>query len=134
MNKSGVAVLLLSAFGFLVALILFFSTVDKIQPVGNSTFLGESEAEVLGTYVQGEKLMVFLENAALESSGSEVFGDSFSGYLVKANMIFGTDLEISDFDITSDKNFLRASAKKDVVLSEGGVRYTLNPSFIVYLV
>ena len=87
MNKRGVAILLLSSVGFLVAVLLFFSAAGKFNVVGNSTFLGGTEAQVLDTYLDGEQLMIFLETAARQSLKQEDFGAAFSSYLVKANRI-----------------------------------------------
>ncbi|MFH0752797.1 MAG: hypothetical protein V1914_04360 [archaeon] len=133
MNNRGVAILLLSAIGLLVAIILFFSTTDKIHVVGNSTFLGEVEAQVLDTYLEGENLMVFLETAARMSVGTEDFGVSFSGYLSKANRVFGLDLKIADFEFVTDETSMRAICSRGFVIESGPVRYTVVPSFIIYL-
>ncbi len=132
MNKRGVAILLLSSIGFLVAIILFFSTVSRIHVVGNSTFLGQAEVEVLDTYIQGEQLMIFLETSAKQSLKQEKFGDSFSAYLTKANRLFGTDLKIEDYDFDDAQGAFSAICKRQVTLGKGNVHYTVNPSFIVY--
>lgn len=133
MNKRGFAILLLSAIGFLVAVMLFFSTVDKLQVVGNSTYLGESEVDVLSAYIEGEELVVFLENAARRSSVEDDFSSSFSSYIAKANKIFGLDMSVNDFEITKDKSFVKAVATKGFILEKGNAKYSVIPSFIVYL-
>lgn len=132
MNNRGVALLLLSAIGFLVAVILFFATANKLQVAGNSTFLGGTEAQVLDTYLRGEQLMIFLENSARLSLGSEDFSQAFSSYLLKANILFRTDMKIEDFGFEEADDYLEVVCSKDFVLENPGVRYSVRPNFIVY--
>lgn len=126
------AILLVSSIGLLVAVILFFSTAGKIHVVGNSTFLGGAEAQVLDAYLDGERLMVFLETSARMSLGKEDFNASFSGYLEKANRVFGSDLVIQDFGFVRDEKSLTAICSRSIVLKNGPVSYTVTPSFVIY--
>jgi len=132
MNNRGVAILLLSAIGFLVAVVLFFSAVNRLQVVGNSTFLGEAEAQVLGTYLDGEQLMIFLETAARQSLKQEDFGAAFSSYLTKANRIFGVGLNAEGYEFERGEHMLKAVYKDNLVLEGPNVKYTVNPSFVIY--
>lgn len=132
MSKRGVAILLLSSIGFLVAVILFFSTVDKLQVVGNSTFLGETQAQVLEAYLKGEQLLVFLETAARLSSGQEDFAYAFSSYLDKANHIFGVDMGIEDFEFEQAGDSLKAVCSRSFTIENPNVKYSVTPNFIVH--
>lgn len=133
MNKKGVMILLLSAIGFLVAVVLFFSTVDKLQVVGDSSFLGETEANVLDAYLEGERLLVFLETAARLSFEEEDFAYSFSVYLEKANRIFGVDMVLDDFKFEESGGFLKVICSKSFTIVNPNVRYSVTPSFVVQL-
>lgn len=131
MSKRGMAILLLSSIGLFVAVILFFSTAGKIHVVGNSTFLGGAEAQVLDAYLDGERLMVFLETSARMSLGEEDFDASFSGYLEKANRVFGSDLVVGDFAFVMGEGSMTAVCSRGVVLKNGPVSYTFVPSFVI---
>ncbi len=132
MSKRGVAILLLSSIGLLVAVLLFFTSLNKTNVVGNSTFLGEAESQVLGAYSRGEQLMIFLESSAVLSLKQKEFGDEFSKYLDKANSIFGSDLSIKDYTFERTGQSLKAVCSRSIVIKNTNVRYTINPSFIVY--
>lgn len=132
MNNRGVAILLLSAIGFFVAVLLFFSYAGKFNVVGNSTFLGETEAQVLDTYLEGEQFMIFLETAARQSLKQEDFGAAFSSYLVKANRVFNVNMKPEDYEIERDEHMLKALYKGNLVLEGPGIKYTINPSFVIY--
>ena len=133
MNKKGLAILLLAAIGFLVAVALFFSTVNKVSPVGNSTFLGETESQIFDTYVHGESLVTFLENSARLASEKDDFSAEFSKYLGKANKIFGTDLDIGDYSFEITESSVRAVYSRLVVLEGSGVKYSFYPNFVIRL-
>ncbi len=132
MNRRGVAILLLSAIALFVAVILFFASVDKMNVVGNSTFLGENEALIAESFAKGEGLLTFLETAALASVKGDDFTGSFSGYLDKANEIFGTDIKIEDYNFVRTDSSLKAVCLRSFVLERANVKYSVTPSFIVH--
>ena len=131
MSRRGLAILLLSSIGFLVAVVLFFSGMYKINTVGNSTFLGESESHVLGTYVNAEKVMIFLENAARISAKGDQFADDFNGYIDK-NRIFGTDIKFEEYEFDVKEGSVRGIYKSLVTIEGSGIKYSFYPNFIVY--
>jgi len=63
MNRKAVAVLTLSSFAFLVAVIMLFSSKINLNPGPNTGLSRQTEIHVFNTYINGEKLLLYMDMA-----------------------------------------------------------------------
>jgi len=146
MNRKAVAVLAISAIGFLVAIILFYNKAINLVPGPPAEYLGETQVKVYGAYIEGERQLLYIDMAveyAFDAAGGAEklsaandgflvrFGLEFSGYLDKFNSMFNAGLNISNYTFYADNTGIWGVCNKDLNLTTELYDYKFRPNFRV---
>ena len=136
MSKKAFVFLYICTVGFIISIFVFYGSVGKQTPGGESLYLGENELEVFQTYQQAEQDLYALELAALLSAKQASqenfqadFEKIFAEYLKKYN------LTLEDFTFTyttkEDTMTIIGKSTKEFVYTEEVYTYKIKPSFKV---
>jgi len=143
-SKKAVAVLSISAFAFLVAIILFYSYADKQRPGPDTRYFGETELDVFKVYIEGEKRLFYIDLAAKysfdASGGAEAlardtndflmkFGSKFAQYVEKFDKLYNANLSISDYTFIVDSKGIKGVTNKKLNITRKGIDYSFSPNF-----
>lgn len=138
MNKKGVAILILSAVGLFVAIILFYSHANL--PGSQEKYLGEAEIVVFNTYISAEKELLYIdlmaEYALQDSQYSQGellknFKKNFATRLNKFNNVYGRNLVMSDYEFKLSDDSIIGISSKQLNLSTSNIEYKFKPNFRV---
>ncbi|MBU2590217.1 MAG: hypothetical protein KKA65_04050 [Nanoarchaeota archaeon] len=146
MNRKGVAILSLAAIGFLVAIVLFYSQVDKL-PGNQKSYLGEAEVGLFNTYIAAEKELLYIDlmaEYALQDSYEQLelysskevlekFQDNFQTRLFNFNEIYHRDLMLEDYQFTLDDKSIKGISSKELNITSDNIDYKFKPNFRISL-
>ena len=112
MNKKATWMALLGAMGFIVAIIISFTTIQTpFNPNATVAYepLGTTELEIYQTYQTGEVCLNYIDmmvyNSASKADTEELFTIYFGLYLEGFNTFCNTSYEIDDFTIKHSINY-----------------------------
>lgn len=133
MNKKAVAILLISAVGFLIAAVAFYSYGYRNIPGGEVTYyLGSSSMKVFHTYNKAESMLLYIdlaaERSAKKSSSKEEFLIEFDKYLSTFNTEHDYTVQAADFEITYGQEIKGIYTGK-LTIKEDNIEYSFSPSF-----
>ncbi len=143
MNKKAVAILLISAVGFLIASVAFYAYGFKSIPGGEQTrYLGSNGMNVFDVYHKSDSMMVYIDMAAemaLDKAKEEkseeavlrVFSSEFGSYLDTFNLEYGTDLKVIDYSLTLDNTGIKGVCNKQLTIKQDNIKYSFRPNFRV---
>lgn len=136
MNKKALAILVISALGFFVAILLFYSHAGSRQPGLDSPYLGHNAMLAFNVYYEVESRLLFLDSAALISwKKSDKTFDNFKinleKYLTNFNFAYNTDLSINDYQFIAKDGYIKAVTSKELILSSKWHTYKFKPNFRV---
>jgi hypothetical protein len=128
------AILIISALGFLVASLIFYAGIGSRQPGPESPYLGHNGATVLSTYYEAESRLLFIDESArlswkTSNNNLEAFKQSFQKYLDNFNLRYGTSLSLSDYEFFFKDGYLKARCSKELTINYNFVSYSFSPSF-----
>ncbi len=134
MNKKALIFLYICAFSFIISIFVFYGSVGKQTPGGETLFLGEKQIHIFETYQQAEQDRYAIELAATISakqSSPENFQQNFQNTFDK--YLKGHDLTKEDytFTYTSSDNTMTILGTTDQVIeySEEDYVYVIPPNF-----
>lgn len=126
------------SFAFLIAIAIFYGSIGKQMPGGETKLLGENEVALFETYQTAEQDMYYIELAAqlsAEKASEENFMRDFKNTF--AEYLKGTQVTISDytFDCSSASGMTTLIGKTDKELeyTENQYIYKVRPNFRVTL-
>ena len=136
MNKKALAILIISALGFFVAILLFYSHVGSRQPGPDSPYLGHNAVLTFNAYYEAESHLLFLDSAAIMSwKKSDKTLDSFkinlNEYLTNFSKLYHTDLSVNDYDFIVKEGYIKAITSKELTINSKFYTYTFKPNFKV---
>jgi len=139
MNKKALAILIISALGFLIATLVFYSNLGSRQPGPDSSYLGHNAMIIFQIYYEAESRLLFLDNAAIiawkkSNDNLENFKTNFQPYLSNFNFIYGTDISIDDYEFFLKDGYLKARSDKELSISSTWYSYKFHPNFRVLVV
>lgn len=136
MKKNAFVFLYICTAAFIIAIFVFYGSVGKQNPGGQSLYLGEKELQVFESYQEAEQDIYAIELAALlsakqasqenfESDFKEKFGEYLKQY----------SLSIEDYELTFTAKegtmMIIGKAKKLLTYQEDVYTYTVEPHFKV---
>ena len=136
MNKKAFVFLYICTISFIIAIFVFYGSVGKQTPGGESLYLGEKEIQIFKTYQQAEQERYAIELAALlsakqasEDNFQRDFEKMFSEYLKKYTL----EADKYSFVYQTGEGTMTIIGTTDQVLEfkEEWYTYTLTPNFQV---
>lgn len=136
MNKKALAILIISALGFFVAILLFYSHVGSRQPGPDSPYLGHNAMITFDAYYEAESQLLFLDSAAIMSwkksdKTLDDFKTNLAGYLTNFNLVYNTDLSADDYEFIVKEGYIKAKTSKELTVNSNWYTYTFKPNFKV---
>ncbi len=141
MNRRAVAVLSLAAIGFLMAVVIFYSQVDKL-PGNQKYYLGEAEVEIFNTYFEAEKELLYIDIMAgyalnevepLSENLLKEFKANFAHRLNDFNEAYGRNLTMDDYEFTLEEDSITGISKREFYMNSENVEYKFKPNFKISL-
>ena len=136
MNKKALVFLYISSFAFLIAIFVFYGSVGKQTPGGESLYLGEKEINLYQVYEQGAQEQYAIKLAATLSAkkaSTENFQADFEKYF--SQYLKQYNLNIQDYTLTytqtSDTMTIVGITEKVLEFKGRNYIYTITPSFSV---
>ena len=136
MNKKAFVFLYISTVAFIIAAFVFYGSVGKQTPGGESLYMGEKEIQVFTTYQEAEQQLYAIEIAATLSAkkaSQEHFQVDFEKEFGKYLKHYNLTLEEYAFTYTQNSATMTIVGITEKVLEFKGSNYvyTLTPSFSV---
>ena len=134
MNKKAFVFLYICSIAFIIAIFLFYASVGKQSPGGETLFLGEKQIQVFQTYQEAEQERYAIELAALLSAKQASqenfqadFETHFSEYLKKYTL----EIDKYSFTYQTGEGTMTIIGTTEQVLEfkEEWYTYTLTPNF-----
>src|SRR3989338_1736753 len=136
MNKKAFVFLYICTISFIIAIFVFYGSVGKQTPGGESLYLGEKEIQVFETYQQAEQQRYAIELAAILSAKQasqenfqadfeERFGQYLKSYSLEAEK-YSFTYQISEGAVT-----IIGITEQVLELKEERYTYTLTPDFSI---
>ncbi len=136
MNKRALVFLYICSFSFIIAVFVFYGSVGKQTPGGESLYLGEKEIQVFETYQQAEQQRYAIELAATLSAKQASqnnfqadFEKRFDQYLEK----YSLEAEKYSFVYQTGEGTMTIIGTTEQILEfkEEWYMYTLTPDFSI---
>lgn len=136
MNKKAFVFLYICSISFIIAIFVFYGSVGKQSPGGESLYLGEKEIQVFETYQQAEQQLYAIELAALLSAkqaSQENFEHDFEKVLNEYLKKYSLNAEDYDLSYTAKGGTMTiiGKAKEPLVFKEDLYTYSIAPDFKV---
>lgn len=136
MNNKALAILIIAALGFFMAVLIFYSHIGSRQPGLDSPYLGHNAMAAFNAYYEAESQLLFLDNAAIISwKNSEKNLDKFKinleKYFAAFNLIYYTDLSVNDYEFIIQDGYIKAKSQKELSIKSKWYTYSFNPNFKV---
>lgn len=153
MNRKAAGILALSAIGFIVAVMLFYSYADKQRPGGETRYLGATEVNIFNTYIGTEKQLLYIDliaeqslNKALEELAPKKeelaeryqdellagFRKNFEKRLSDFNNIYNSNLLIEDYELSVGENSVKGISEKELNITTEYIDYRFKPGFRIF--
>ncbi|HIH15621.1 MAG TPA: hypothetical protein HA360_03610 [Nanoarchaeota archaeon] len=136
MNKKAFVFLYICTISFIIAIFVFYGSVGKQTPGGESLALGEKEIQVFSTYQEAEQQIYSIELAALLSAKEasqdnfeRSFEEKFAEYLKK----YSLGIEEYDFTYTTKEGTMNilGKAQKSLIFKKEFYTYSIAPDFFI---
>lgn len=136
MNRKAFVLLYISGFAFLVAIFVFFGTLDKQTPGGGAVYLGEKEIKAFELYEKAEQDLYVIELTALlagkeaSQEDEETFKNSFETLFTKRleeNGFDGTGYSFT-YTFTSETVTIIGKTTTELVYHDGSLTYAVVPN------
>ncbi|MDP3728858.1 MAG: hypothetical protein Q8R18_05415 [bacterium] len=136
MNKKAFIFLYICAISFIIAIFVFYGSVGKQNPGGESLYLGEKEIQVFETYQEAEQQLYAIELAATLSAkqtSQENFENDFEKIFSEYLKKYSLTIEDYSFTYTAKEGTMTIVGKttKQLTFQEDVYTYTISPDFKV---
>lgn len=136
MNKRALTILVISALGFFVAVLLFYSHIGSRQPGPDSPYLGHNAIILFNVYYEAESMLLFLDSTAIMSwKKSDKTLDGFKvnleKYLINFNSMYNADIAVNDYEFLIKDGYIKAKTSKELSINSKWHTYKFKPNFKV---
>mgnify|MGYP001588837093 CR=1 FL=1 len=136
MNKKAFVLLYICVLAFIIAIFVFYGSIGKQTPGGESLYLGEKEIALFQSYQEAEQTRYAIELAALlsaQQTSQENFETDFKATFAEYLKNYGLTIDDYSFVYEKSENTMTIIGKTEKVLEFKGENYiyTLTPNFKV---
>ena len=138
MSKKGFVLLYISTIAFIVAIFVFYGSIGKQTPGGETQYLGENEISVFQSYQEAETRIYFIElaaqlsaKAASQDNFQADFERKFAEYLEKDDVgVKSADYSFTYQTVSGTMTIIGISSK-ELVIEQGNLVYREYPNIKV---